>query len=900
MNLALTLLGETEFSLNGKPIKNLSAVKAYALLIFLIVDSHHAHRRDALAEMFWPNKPEGYGRNNLKQTLFILRAALGDRQSPEPFIISSNRDLQFNTNSDFQVDLLEFEDLTRKVQKHCHSTENTCEKCVGLLDQAAAFYRDDFLVDFYLSDSPEFNEWVLTRRESSKRLMADILGRLISCYQEERDYKNGIRFAKKLVDLEPWNESNHRRLISLLAASGKRSAALKQYHACEAMLSSEFNVEPTRDTISLYEKIKNWKPADGNQDSFLKFPADSSTVKQITAKVQQETSHLKYWVMGSLLISLFMLIWFGYNNWVQVSDQPILANSKSTGADNLPQALPDISAEDQTQLTNQAAPEVKSYLQGVNPNTALAAIYSQTGGSTWAQNGGWLEDSSPCTWFGITCQGNNIVEIQLPNNNLEGNLPPEIGDFPTLKLLDLSNNLLEGPIPPEIGLLVKLESLNLGGNFEIRGEIPPEIGNLHNLDELILSSAGEGGSLLSGELPIELGDLIKLDKLIIEDTLIQGSIPPQLGNLSHLSVLSLSHNNLSGPLPDEIYDLSKLRSLDLWANRNLNGPISSKIAQLTHLDFLNLSHNQFSGNLPYELSTLDNLDWIGLHDNAFKGALPGSLTELNPRVFQFENTNLCEPADPAFQGWLDSIPDLSRTGVICNEISTTHEEPILLPTENDPYPISSKPACLPGEELLYLEDFQDGQAQGWPEIEFKAQEWRIEEDPLDSENLALNRPSTYDGSADLRNREFGDAVWRLKIMFPDAAIANFTWHLYDKPYLTEIGLIDFSGYSTWIHFPAIHVNRNIIPPADIALRWGGEDLHPYTWHLFEISTFQGTIEVWVDGEMFVEYTDPEPLRPGRIAIGVGMDGEPENHTKVYFDDFVICGLNSPFVSTYSK
>jgi len=896
VNLALTLLGETEFSLNGKPIKNLSAVKAYALLIFLIVDSHHAHRRDALAEMFWPNKPEGYGRNNLKQTLFILRAALGDRQSPEPFIISSNRDLQFNTNSDFQVDLLEFEDLTRKVQKHCHSTENTCEKCVGLLDQAAAFYRDDFLVDFYLSDSPEFNEWVLTRRESSKRLMADILGRLISCYQEERDYKNGIRFAKKLVDLEPWNESNHRRLISLLAASGKRSAALKQYHACEAMLSSEFNVEPTRDTISLYEKIKNWKPADGNQDSFLKFPADSSTVKQITAKVQQETSHLKYWVMGSLLISLFMLIWFGYNNWVQVSDQPILANSKSTGADNLPQALPDISAEDQTQLTNQAAPEVKSYLQGVNPNTALAAIYSQTGGSTWAQNGGWLEDSSPCTWFGITCQGNNIVEIQLPNNNLEGNLPPEIGDFPTLKLLDLSNNLLEGPIPPEIGLLVKLESLNLGGNFEIRGEIPPEIGNLHNLDELILSSAGEGGSLLSGELPIELGDLIKLDKLIIEDTLIQGSIPPQLGNLSHLSVLSLSHNNLSGPIPDEIYGLSKLRSLDLWANQNLSGTLSFKIGQLTYLDFLNLSDNQFSGNLPAELGTLINLDWIGLHDNAFEGALPLSMTELNPSVFQYENTNVCEPADPIFQDWLDTISGLSRTGVTCADNSTGQDDSTLTPIDNDPFVISSQMACLPGEIQIYQEDFQTYKIQEWPELYYLAQGWKIIPHPLSPENMVVHHTGDQDATAILKTVDFENAVWRIWVMKSGQGTAFLNW---SSTNLSDGSEVAFSAYQMEINYGGQNRSGNGIyrvnwPTSHVSLGNKEIQVEDNTWVLYEVINYQDQFEIRVDHTPLFSYQDPYPLPNGKVGFEVWSTTDKD--FKIYFDNVSICGLTAPYLS----
>jgi DNA-binding SARP family transcriptional activator len=69
MELTLFLLGETEVRIDGKLLKDLSAEKACALLFFLVVESHHAHRRDALAEMFWPEKPQGYGRNNLKQTL---------------------------------------------------------------------------------------------------------------------------------------------------------------------------------------------------------------------------------------------------------------------------------------------------------------------------------------------------------------------------------------------------------------------------------------------------------------------------------------------------------------------------------------------------------------------------------------------------------------------------------------------------------------------------------------------------------------------------------------------------------------------------------------------------------------------------------------------------------------
>ena len=48
------------------------------------------------------------------------------------------------------------------------------------------------------------------------------------------------------------------------------------------------------------------------------------------------------------------------------------------------------------------------------------------------------------------------------------------------------------------------------------------------------------------------------------------------------------------------------------------------------------------------------------------GPLPTSLTNLSLFTFWFDNTDLCEPADPDFQGWLLSVPNLLRTGVLCS------------------------------------------------------------------------------------------------------------------------------------------------------------------------------------------------------------------------------------------
>ncbi|KAM3240109.1 hypothetical protein ACQJBY_053661 [Aegilops geniculata] len=87
------------------------------------------------------------------------------------------------------------------------------------------------------------------------------------------------------------------------------------------------------------------------------------------------------------------------------------------------------------------------------------------------------------------------------------------------KVLDLSNNKLTGEIPPEIGQLISLRSLNLSSN-DLTGQIPISICNLTNLSALDLSNNN-----LTGALPSALSSLHFLSRFNISYNDLEGTVP---------------------------------------------------------------------------------------------------------------------------------------------------------------------------------------------------------------------------------------------------------------------------------------------------------------------------------------------------------------------------------------
>ena len=69
------------------PITTLEYDKVRALLVYLMVESDQAHRRESLVGLLWPDSGERAARQSLSQALSVLRSAIGDRELISPACI---------------------------------------------------------------------------------------------------------------------------------------------------------------------------------------------------------------------------------------------------------------------------------------------------------------------------------------------------------------------------------------------------------------------------------------------------------------------------------------------------------------------------------------------------------------------------------------------------------------------------------------------------------------------------------------------------------------------------------------------------------------------------------------------------------------------------------------------
>ncbi|MDR3245857.1 MAG: leucine-rich repeat domain-containing protein [Prevotellaceae bacterium] len=315
----------------------------------------------------------------------------------------------------------------------------------------------------------------------------------------------------------------------------------------------------------------------------------------------------------------------------------------------------------------------------------LVSLYDTLGGDDWTDNTGW-KNSNLENWIGVRIENDRVTGLKIANNNLSGELIPELSqlamldtlsivaepgltgiipielaNLSNLRYLNISETSIEGNIPPELGNMTALEELILSENLNFTGTIPKELGNLSNLKLLNINNLPLGGGI-----PAELGNLSNLKYLALDSCKFI-SIPAEIFGLTNLEYLSLNNNRLSGSIPAGITALTNLKHLIL-SNNLFGGTVSTELAALTNLKHLSLSNNFFGGSIPPELATLTNLKHLILSNNFFVGSIPSELDNLELETLRLEYNYLEGDIPNGILGKIDG-----ESFCVCPQIGNTFD-----------------------------------------------------------------------------------------------------------------------------------------------------------------------------------------------------------------------------------
>ena len=307
----------------------------------------------------------------------------------------------------------------------------------------------------------------------------------------------------------------------------------------------------------------------------------------------------------------------------------------------------------------------------------------------------WSQLTTGVDWDGIrvSATSHRVIELILPNEGLDGDIPAALANLGGLITLDLRNNPL-GDDVTNLSLPTTLTILSLSYTG-LTGTIPAALSQLTELTLLELNN-----NELTGPIP-DLSQLTELDRVYLSNNQLSGQIP-SLSQLAEMRILDLSNNQLTGQIPP-LSGLAALEELFLW-NNQLTGPIPASLNELTTLITLSLSLNQLSGPIPAALGGLDALTYLWLSSNPLTGPIPATWGDADP-----DN----DPNTPAPHPFADLLSlhlyDTNWTGTDPTDIQALRDKAgLTLWTNRRPTaPEVTDTPLTPGETFTYTVAFSD-------------------------------------------------------------------------------------------------------------------------------------------------------------------------------------------------
>jgi DNA-binding SARP family transcriptional activator len=219
--------------------------KTAELLAYLAYYRRHAHPRDILVELLWPECTLDSGRHRLSVALSSLRQQFQALGMPDERPLVTDK---FSVGLDSRsvvTDVGEFEEGLRAAERASSPAERSAH-----LAAAVERYRGGLLPGFY-------EDWVSTEQQRLDERYLQALLRLTSLLEAQGEFEAALQHALRAVSLDPLREEAHREVMRLYLASGRASSALRQYQELERVLRDELDTTPGPESRELLQRVRD-------------------------------------------------------------------------------------------------------------------------------------------------------------------------------------------------------------------------------------------------------------------------------------------------------------------------------------------------------------------------------------------------------------------------------------------------------------------------------------------------------------------------------------------------------------------------------------------------------------------------------------------------------------------
>lgn len=185
-------------------------------------------------EELWPEQDYADPRGATRALIFRLRKLLA--HSGEDYIKYSQGHYQWNLESQYWLDIDEFESLAQQAQDCWEIDPNRAE---DLLTQALNLYKGEFLPECY------YSQWTIPVRNYYQSLCLQVVLDLIDLLKQRDDQGKIVQVCEKVIMSHPYEEELHMHYLQGLLRENRIQHAQKHYEYISRKFYQDLGVKPS-------------------------------------------------------------------------------------------------------------------------------------------------------------------------------------------------------------------------------------------------------------------------------------------------------------------------------------------------------------------------------------------------------------------------------------------------------------------------------------------------------------------------------------------------------------------------------------------------------------------------------------------------------------------------------